>query len=79
MTVLLSMLRKTRLSLTSAIRQMVLLQVMNIHLHQDIDLNNSCYLLVMQMQAKVLKVNDGEGQVFLTYRRLVADNGKQEA
>jgi ribosomal protein S1 len=31
-----------------------------------------------QMQAKVLKVNDGEGQVLLTYRRLVADNGNKK-
>ena len=30
------------------------------------------------MQAKVLKVNDGEGQVLLTYRRLVADNGNKK-
>ena len=30
------------------------------------------------MQAKVLKVNDGEGQVLLTYRRLVADNGNMK-
>ncbi len=30
------------------------------------------------MQVKVLKVNDGEGQVLLTYRRLVADNGNKK-
>lgn len=30
------------------------------------------------MQVKVLKVNDGEGQVALTYRRLVADNGNKK-
>ena len=30
------------------------------------------------MQAKVLKVNDGEGQVLLTYRKLVADNGSKK-
>lgn len=30
------------------------------------------------MQAKVLKVNDGEGQVLLTYKRLVADNGNKK-
>lgn len=29
------------------------------------------------MQAKVLKVNDGEGQVLLTYRRLVAERGNR--
>ncbi|MGN0318876.1 MAG: 30S ribosomal protein S1 [Lachnospira sp.] len=28
-----------------------------------------------EMKAKVLKLNDGEGQVLLTYRKLVADNG----
>ena len=31
-----------------------------------------------KMQAKVLKVNDGEGQVLLTYKRLVADNGNKK-
>ncbi len=30
------------------------------------------------MQAKVLKINDGEGQVLLTYKRLVADNGNKK-
>ena len=30
------------------------------------------------MQAKVLKVNDGEGQVLLSYKRLVADNGNKK-
>ena len=30
------------------------------------------------MEAKVLKVNDGEGQVALTYRKLVADNGNKK-
>ncbi len=29
------------------------------------------------MQVKVLKVNDGEGQVLLTYKRLVAENGSK--
>lgn len=29
------------------------------------------------MQAKVLKVNDGEGQVLLTYKRLAAENGNK--
>ncbi len=29
------------------------------------------------MQAKVLKVNDGEGQVSLTYKRLAAENGNK--
>ncbi|MGN0160743.1 MAG: 30S ribosomal protein S1 [Lachnospiraceae bacterium] len=29
------------------------------------------------MQAKVLKVNDGEGQVLLTYKRLAAENGSK--
>ncbi len=29
------------------------------------------------MQAKVLKVNDGEGQVLLTYKRLVAERGNK--
>ena len=30
------------------------------------------------MEAKVLKVNDGEGQVLLTYKRLAAEKRKQE-
>ena len=30
-----------------------------------------------EMKAKVLKSNDGEGQVALTYRKLVADNGNR--
>jgi len=30
-----------------------------------------------QMDAKVLKVNDGEGQVLLTYKRLAADKGNK--
>ena len=30
------------------------------------------------MKAKVLKLNDGEGQVLLTYRKLVADNGSKK-
>ena len=30
-----------------------------------------------QMSAKVLKVNDGEGQVLLTYKRLAAENGNE--
>ena len=29
------------------------------------------------MKAKVLKVNDGDGQVLLTYRRLVAEDGNK--
>ena len=29
------------------------------------------------MEAKVLKVNDGEGQVVLTYKRLAADRGNK--
>ncbi|MBQ5392226.1 MAG: S1 RNA-binding domain-containing protein, partial [Bacteroidaceae bacterium] len=29
------------------------------------------------MEAKVLKVNDGEGQVLLTYKRLAADKGNK--
>ena len=31
-----------------------------------------------EMKAKVLKLNDGEGQVLLTYRKLVADNGNKK-
>lgn len=31
-----------------------------------------------EMRAKVLKLNDGEGQVLLTYRKLVADNGSKK-
>ncbi len=30
------------------------------------------------MQAKVLKVNDGEGQVLLSYKKMVADNGNKK-
>ena len=30
------------------------------------------------MTAKVLKVNDGEGQVLLTYKRLAAEKGNEE-
>jgi len=30
-----------------------------------------------EMEAKVLKVNDGEGQVILTYKRLAAERGNQ--
>jgi len=30
-----------------------------------------------KMQAKVLKVNDGDGYVMLTYKRLAAENGKK--
>ena len=30
------------------------------------------------MQAKVLKVNDGEGQVLLTYKRLAAEKGNKK-
>ncbi len=29
------------------------------------------------MEAKVLKVNDGEGQVLLTYKRLAAEKGNK--
>src|SRR5574344_810373 len=31
------------------------------------------------MQAKVLKVNDGEGQVLLTYKRLLAEKGNKRS
>ena len=31
----------------------------------------------IQMEAKVLKVNDGEGQVILTYKRLAAEKGNK--
>ncbi len=30
-----------------------------------------------EMEAKVVKVNDGEGQVALTYKRLAADRGNK--
>ena len=30
-----------------------------------------------KMEVKVLKVNDGEGQVLLTYKRLAADRGNK--
>ena len=30
-----------------------------------------------KMTAKVLKVNDGEGQVLLTYKRLIAEKGNE--
>ncbi len=35
------------------------------------------YMLVTSMEAKVLKVNDGEGQVVLTYKRLAAEKGNK--
>ena len=35
----------------------------------------SCVQVGDTMEAKVLKVNDGEGQVLLTYKRLAADKG----
>ena len=31
-----------------------------------------------EMEAKVVKVNDGEGQVLLTYKRLAAEKGNQK-
>ena len=31
-----------------------------------------------KMEAKVLKVNDGDGQVLLTYKRLAADKGNKK-
>ena len=33
---------------------------------------------VTKMEVKVLKVNDGEGQVLLTYKRLAAEKRQQE-
>ena len=30
-----------------------------------------------KMEAKVLKVNDGDGQVLLTYKRLAAEKGNK--
>ena len=32
-----------------------------------------------KMEVKVLKVNDGEGQVVLTYKRLAADRGNKRS
>ncbi len=37
----------------------------------------SCVQVGDTMEAKVLKVNDGEGQVLLTYKRLAADKGNK--
>ena len=36
-----------------------------------------CYIVGDTMEAKVLKVNDGEGQVILTYKRLAAEKGNK--
>ena len=50
--------------------------------NSDIILNLLNYLTTMvsvgdAMTAKVLKVNDGEGQVLLTYKRLAAEKGNE--
>ena len=42
----------------------------------NVDLT-SCVQVGDTMEAKVLKVNDGEGQVLLTYKRLAADKGNK--
>ena len=38
----------------------------------------TCVSVGDTMEAKVLKVNDGEGQVLLTYKRLAADKGNKK-
>ena len=37
----------------------------------------TCVSVGDTMEVKVLKVNDGEGQVLLTYKRLAAERGSQ--
>ena len=43
----------------------------------NVDLDNYGIMLVTQWTVKVLKVNDGEGQVALTYKRLAAEKGNK--
>lgn len=43
----------------------------------NVDLT-TCVSVGDSMEAKVLKVNDGEGQVLLTYKRLAADKGNKK-
>ena len=43
----------------------------------NVDLT-TCVSVGDTMEAKVLKVNDGEGQVLLTYKRLAADKGNKK-
>jgi ribosomal protein S1 len=42
----------------------------------SVDLRN-CVQVGEEMEAKVVKVNDGEGQVALSYKRLAADKGNK--
>ena len=44
---------------------------------QSIDLTNPVVAVGDKMTVKVLKVNDGEGQVLLTYKRLAAEKGNE--
>ncbi len=57
---------------------MELSQEVNIHQQPGIDLT-TVVSVGDEMKAKVLKLNDGEGQVLLTYRKLVAESGSKRA
>ena len=48
----------------------------NEYSNENVDLT-ACVNVGDTMEAKVLKVNDGEGQVLLTYKRLAADRGNK--
>ena len=48
----------------------------NEYSNENVDLTE-CVKVGDTMEAKVLKVNDGEGQVILTYKRLAADRGNK--
>ena len=48
----------------------------NEYSNENVDLTD-CVKVGDKMEAKVLKVNDGEGQVILTYKRLAADRGNK--
>ena len=43
----------------------------------SIDLTTKLFMLATPWKLKVLKVNDGEGQVLLTYKRLAAEKGNK--
>ena len=57
---------------------MVLLHVMNIHQTPNVDLTTCSLKLATRCRLKFVKVNDGEGQVILSYKRLVAEKGNKK-
>ena len=77
MTVLSWMLSLMRLSLISATRQTVSSPESEYSNQSNLDLT-TVVKVGDPMQAKVLKVNDGEGQVLLTYKRLLAERGNKK-